>query len=165
MIAGMQPMGYATGAGPTGAAQEYEFSEAHNAVIADTARYARLWGAISITAGVLVMLAGMTVVVIGAGLTTGLGGKASALMVSGLGVVLLPTAVVYFVGGVLYLRCGEALRQVVQTQGSDVTLLMQAVRSMKRAFMIEAIATMVSIAASLGLTVFNSIGNALVGGR
>jgi hypothetical protein len=135
-------------------AQGYEFNEMENTVISGTARYARIWGILSIVAGALVLALGGIVMAVGAGVMSALGDKAGYVL-GAIGIVLVPTAFVYFAGGILYLRSGGALRNVVETQGNDIALLMDALRSMRLAFMIEAITTMVALVLGLGINLVN----------
>jgi hypothetical protein len=154
----MQPMGYGVAGGyaPPAGARTYEFNEAENATIAGTARYARRWGVISIVVGVIVLAAGVVLAAMAAALDTSLGGK--GVMLGAVGVALVPTSLVYFVGGIFYLRSGRSLLDVVETQGNDIPLLMGAVKSLSRAFMIEAIASAVAFVAGFAIGLVNAAG-------
>jgi hypothetical protein len=72
-------------------------------------------------------------------------------MAGAVGVALIPTALVSIVGGIFYLQSGGALRMVVDTEGNDIRLLMDSMKALSRAFMIEAIAMMVAFVVGLGI--------------
>lgn len=143
----MQPMaGYGYGAPPPpgGAQATYEFNEIENLTIADVAKYARMWGIISLVSGVLVVMMGIGMAVV-AGAVTGAsrsssGPLSSPAAVAAIGVALVPSGIVSIIGGIFYTRSGAALRAVVDTQGDDIRLLTDAIRSLSTAFKIEAIA-------------------------
>jgi hypothetical protein len=125
----------------------YEFSEAENVTLASTAQYARWWGMISIVGGVLMVLgAGVVLLAFGAmqSLASGSAGMAGLPKGALMGALLAsigPLGIVYLVSGVLYLQSGNALQQVVDTQGDDMPLCMRAMQTLSRALMIEAIVT------------------------
>src|SRR5215467_14094870 len=103
MLPPMQPMGYAgPGASMPMATAAYEFSDVENLTIAKTARYARLWGIISIVAGVLVLGGGLMLTASAAALASTFGNKAP--MLGAIGIALIPTALVNIVGGIFYLQ-------------------------------------------------------------
>jgi hypothetical protein len=144
----MQPMGYA--GAPMGGAP-YEFNEIQNATIGDTARYARLWGIISLVSGVLVLVSGilLTAMFMGAAAVSGGSPMLKPALLAAIGISLIPTSLVSILGGIFYMSSGASLQRVVETQGNDIPLLMDAVRALSRAFMIEAIAMMVSFVIGL----------------
>lgn len=154
----MQPMGYAPGPGMPAPAT-YEFNDMENATLASTARWAKGWGIISLVAGILLLILGfLMIVVLAAAMTTAppsaSGPQITPGTVVALGVSFIPSAIVSIVGGVFYLMSGNSLSKVVETQGDDIGLLMNAVRTLTRAFMIEAISLVVSfvIGFVIGLT-------------
>lgn len=138
----------------------YEFNETENATLASTARWAKLWGIISLVAGVLLLILGvLMIVVLAAAMATAPPSSSGAATVTpgtviALGVSFIPSALVSIVGGVFYLMSGNSLNKVVTTQGDDIRLLTSAVQTLTRAFMIEAIALVVSFIAgfAIGLT-------------
>jgi hypothetical protein len=65
--------------------------------------------------------------------------------------VLLVAA--YVVTGVFYLLGGKALKGVVNTQGSDVTLMMSALKKLRIAFTIRVIVTAITAAIILTLLI------------
>jgi hypothetical protein len=77
-----------------------------------------------------------------------------------IGVALIPSALVSIIGGFFYLKSGTALRSVVETQGDDVRLLTEAVRSLGTAFKIEAIAMAVGFVIGLVIGVVSRAGAA-----
>jgi hypothetical protein len=77
-----------------------------------------------------------------------------------IGVALIPSAIVSIIGGFFYLKSGTALRSVVQTQGDDIRLLTEAVRSLSTAFQIEAIAMAIGFVIGLVIGVFARAGGA-----
>ena len=150
------------GAAPGGT---HEFNPAENLTIAEVARYARLWGIISLVSGVLVFILGIVIAAMGgaiAAATAGRGGASSALSssaaVAALGIALVPTAIVSVVGGIFYMRSGTALRSVVDTEGNDIVLLTEAVRALTLALKIEAIAMAVGFFIGLGIGIVSRVG-------
>lgn len=116
----------------------YEFNGAENATIASTARFAKIWGVISLISGLLILGLGLVAVfVVGAATAATTTSSASPLfkpaMIVAIGASLIPSALVSIVGGVFYLNSGSALSRVVDTQGNDIALLMDGVRSLSRA--------------------------------
>ncbi len=110
-------MGYAAPPmAATGAS--YEFSELENSTIAGTARYAKIWGFISLISGVLML---------------------SLVNCNVIAFVLDLVVGIYFLGG------GSSLAAVVNTQGSDVANMMQAMSKLGTAFKIRVIATIVGV--------------------
>jgi hypothetical protein len=154
-------MGYAPSPG-YGPVRTYEFNELENTTIAGTARYARLWGIISLVSGILLLLMGITLIAMAslfdlssAGTASSSGGVLTAAAIIGVGIAILPSALVNIIGGIFYIGTGNALRAVVDTQGNDIELLMSATRSLSRALMIEGIATIVGFLIGLAITVVN----------
>lgn len=146
-------------------AATYEFSEMENATLSSTARFAKYWGIISIIGGVLLLILGvLMIVVLGAAMATApppsSGGPAiTPATVIALGVSFIPSSIVSIIGGVFYWLSGTSLERVATTQGDDIQLLMTSVKSLTRAFMIEAIALVVSFVIGFG------IGIAMQGGH
>ncbi len=134
---------------PAAARPGYEFSEAENARIDVAAKYARWWGGISIASGVLLVLmgGGLLLVASTAGLLpSGTPGKAGiAITLGAIAVAVLPVGAVYFACGFFYLGAGADLKKVITTEGQDMPLFIHAMRSMGRAFMVEAIATVAGL--------------------
>lgn len=153
-------MGYAPAPGMGAPAATYEFTEVENTTLASTARWAKYWGIISIVSGVLLLIIGvLMIVVLGAAMATAPPSSSGSAAITpatviALGVSFIPAALVSIIGGVFYLMSGNSLQKVVTTQGDDVRLLMEAVQTLTRAFMIEAIALVVSFIAGfvIGLT-------------
>jgi hypothetical protein len=56
------------------------------------------------------------------------------------------------------MNASSSLRLVVETQGNDIPLLMQAIQSLSRAFMIEAIAMVFSFVVSFSINIASSMG-------
>jgi hypothetical protein len=137
--------------------QTYEFNDGENLTISNVARYARLWGIISLLTGILVLVLGVVVAMLGGAIAAASARSpsasplASSAVVAALGVALIPTALVSIIGGIFYMRSGSALQSVVETQGNDIALLTDAVRSLSLAFKIEAIAMAVGFV--LGLVI------------
>jgi hypothetical protein len=142
----------------------YEFNEAENVTLASTAKYARWWGVISILGGVLLVLcAGVGLLVFGmmGSMLQKSGGVdfPKSAVFGGVVAAVGPLGVVYLISGVLYLQSGNALQQVVDTQGDDMPLCMRAMQTLSRAFMVEAIVT--ALAFLVGIVV----GIASLGGK
>ena len=148
-------MGYAPQMPMQQQAAGYEFNEVENGAIANTAKFARIWGWISLVSGVLLLgLSLLVVFAIAAMFATmhSSGSMPSALStakITALGMSLLPSSIVSILGGIFYISSGSSLYRVVTTQGNDIPLLMDAVKQLSRAFMIEAIAMMVSFVVGL----------------
>lgn len=69
---------------------------------------------------------------------------------------LIPAAVVHLAVGVLYLRAGHALQEVVDTQGDDVRHLMTALDRLRIAFQIEVVVTVLSMIIGLIVGILTS---------
>jgi hypothetical protein len=139
----MQPMGYG-GAPPMNAPPGggYEFGPFENDTIESVAKFARWWGILSLVGGALLVL--FAIGMAGVGAMHAVLPESSAAQAGSLGAISAVVgmqALVFLSVGVFYLKSGGALRSVVDTQGNDIELLMNAMRTMKRAFQIEAIAT------------------------
>ncbi len=151
--AGYGPAPAAYGGAPTA----YEFNEYENLTIGEVARYSRIWGIISLVSGILILLLGVLIAAMGgaiAAATAKSGGSnalSSSAAVAALGIALAPTGIVNIIGGVFYMRSGTALRTVVDTQGNDIQLLTEAVRTLTLAFKIEAIAMAVGFVVGFGI--------------
>ena len=139
----------------------YEFNDAENGAIANTAKFARIWGWISLVSGVLLLLMSLLVIFAIAALLASMhssGSMPSTLStakITALGLSLLPSSIVSILGGIFYISSGSSLQRVVTTQGSDIPLLMDAMKSLSRAFMIEAIALIVSFVFGLVIGLMN----------
>lgn len=171
----MQPMpGYGYGGPPppqqqyggAPAAPTYEFNSVENLTIESVAKYARLWGIVSLISGVLTLVMGIVVAVAAgavAAASAASHSSANPIMsnpaaLGAIGVALVPSAIVSIIGGVFYLKSGAALRSVVDTQGDDINLLTNAVRSLSTAFKIEAIAMAVGFVVGLIIGVVTRTG-------
>ncbi len=109
----------------SGSFGNYEFNEMENQIIDKTASRAKLWGIISIVVGSLNIMSSC-------------GGFAKAdMFLNG------PTGIVGIIVGIAFLGVGNSLKQVVQTQGSDLMHLMQALQKMSGAFMVQIVCTIV----------------------
>lgn len=169
----MQPMaGYGYGGAPppqpqygASAAPSYEFNAGENFTIDNVAKYARLWGIVSLISGVLTLVMGIFVAVAAGAIAASSHASSSSnpimsnpAALGALGVALVPSAIVSIIGGLFYLKSGAALRSVVDTQGDDVNLLMNAVRSLSTAFKIEAIAMAIGFVVGLVIGVVTRTG-------
>jgi len=121
---------------------EYEFDEKQNIVIGDCGGRAQVWG-------VLCMLAG-AVQIVASGLNI-------AGLIKGNGYIfVLPAGIFNVVLGVYFSRAGKTLKSVVETQGSDITLMLTALGSFSRALLIQIVATCVfilSVLATIGFMI------------
>lgn len=139
-------MGYAPAPGMMAPTANYEFNELENTQLASTARFAKLWGIISLVSGILLLLMGILITVMMAGVTAAAAASSSSTpgmspaAMGAIGIGLIPSALVSIIGGIFYMNSGSALSSVVTTQGNDIPLLMNAIKGLSRAFMIEAIA-------------------------
>jgi hypothetical protein len=135
-----------------------------NLTIENVAKYARLWGICSLISGVLVLIMGI-VITIAAGAVAAAahatdGPMSNPAALGAIGVALIPTALVSIIGGFFYLKSGAALRSVVQTQGDDIRLMMDAIRSLTTALKIEAIAMAVGFVLGLVIGIVGRAGGA-----
>jgi len=152
---GPPPQAAYGGAAPPG----YEFNELENMTIASVAKFARMWGVISLISGILVLIMGVVMTVMaGAVAAASVGSRgssplANSAVLGALGVALIPSSLVSIIGGIFYMKSGGALRAVVDTQGNDIGLLTEAVRSLSTAFKIEAIAMAIGFVLGLVLGV------------
>jgi hypothetical protein len=149
---------------PAPSAAGYEFTELENRTIRSTAAYARWWGIISLVIGILiamtaVVLIGLLGMVGVSSVGANLNLPASKLAVAGAAVAAIgPLGVVYIVCGVLYLRSGAAMQQVVDTEGQDMPLMMASLRALSRAFWVEAVASLVALVGGFVLGVVLAAG-------
>lgn len=105
----------------------YEFNAAENDVIARTAARAKLWGMISAVFGAFQLLG-------------------SCGMVANAGLAMyLPLGIIGLVVGVTFMGVGSSLRSVVDTQGSDMPHMMQALQKLTQAFTVQIVATIVGV--------------------
>jgi len=136
----------------------YEFNEVENGAIASTAKFARIWGWISLVSGVILLMLSLTVAFAFTAMLASMHSTGSALStakISAISMSLVPTSIVSIVGGIFYISSGSSLQRVVTTQGNDIPLLMDAVKQLSRAFMIEAIAMIVSFVIGLAIGLMN----------
>jgi hypothetical protein len=116
---------------------QYEFREAENVVISDCGGRARIWGILCILAGAVQLVASLLNIV---------------RLIPGNGAIFsLPAGAFNILLGVYFMRAGGALQSVVDTRGNDITLMMDALRSFSRAFLVQIIATAVFILLVLGI--------------
>ena len=157
-------MGYAPQMPMQQQAAGYEFNEIENATIASTAKFARVWGWFSLISGVLLLILGLLFVFALAALLASMSSSGSmpstlsTAKIGALGGSLIPSAIVGIVGGIFYISSGSSLQRVVTTQGNDIPLLMDAIKTLSRAFMIEAIAMIVSFLIGLVIGIMNMAG-------
>jgi len=118
----------------------YEFTAQENVVIEKVGGRARTWGVLSIVIGGILMLIGVAALV-------KLPGDPAKVL--GGAVVLL--ALQPMVTGSFYMAAGNSLREVVQTNGNDVPLMMTAVGKITSAVRIEAIVTIVGFLIGLAI--------------
>lgn len=122
---------------PASVQSQYEFGTAENIVISDCAGRSRVWGFLCIIAGV-VQLAASVLNVVG--------------MIPGNGAIFsVPAGIFNIVLGVYFIRAGGSMKTVVDTQGHDITHLMEALRNLSRAFFVQIISTAVFILLVLGI--------------
>src|SRR5262245_12830474 len=124
-------------AAPPSAQPQYEFGTAENIVISDCAGRSKVWGYLCILAGVVQLVASVLNVI---GMIPGNGAIFS-----------VPAGVFNVILGVYFIRAGSSMKTVVDTQGHDITHLMEALRNLSRAFFVQIIATAVFILLVLGI--------------
>jgi len=114
------------GPGMMGAAYgSYEFNETENGIIDKAASRAKLWGIISTVVGALQCV------------------SSCGMFAS------LPSGIVAIVVGITFMGVGNSLKMVVQTQGSDVMHMMQALDKMSGAFMVQIVCAIVGFVLTL----------------
>ncbi len=119
---------------------EYEFGVTENIVISDCGGRARVWGLLCILAGAVQLVASVLNI---------------ARLIPGNGALFsLPAGVFNVLLGVYFTRAGGSMKSVVDTQGNDITLMMNALRNLSRAFFVQIVATMVFIVLVLGVIAF-----------
>jgi hypothetical protein len=132
----------------------YEFSDSESAIVAKAGRRARIWGIFSLVLGALFLIGGL-VALAGSGIIAadGRGGDRFGLLLAGVlggaGVIVLINGVAQCATGVAYIDAGNALLTAVHTGGSDVGHLMRAVKKLGTGFLLETVATMVVVVATL----------------
>ncbi len=105
-------------------AREYEFTGAENAVIRSLAGPLRFVGGMSILFGVIYLVAGVRTMV---------------MMTARLGIFPLIEGSLFVLVGSWLLPAASALSAVVDTEGSDITNLMFALKKLRNVFMLQAI--------------------------
>ncbi len=113
----------------------YEFSATENQTIQRTAGRSVVYGYASVALGALGTLGGLAALVV-------VGGAAGAVGI-GIAVALLPN----LIAGFWYVRAGESLKGVVETQGHDIALMMVAMDRIAAAFKLEGIASIIGMVA------------------
>ncbi len=119
---------------------EYEFGHAENLVIGSAANRARVFGILCAISGVLEVLAAIA--------------NLTGLMQGNVAAFLAPAGVFNIVLGVLLTRASTSLSKVVTTAGRDVTLMMDALENLSKAFLIQIVASvllMVTVIAMVAL--------------
>ncbi len=106
---------------------QYEFNAAENAVIDKCANRAKLWGTISTVIGALQVL-----VSCGAVASPNLLGQ-------------LPSGIVAIVMGIVFMGVGNSLKSVVNSQGNDLTHMMQALEKLGGAFMVQIVCAIIYV--------------------
>lgn len=127
----------ASAAAPPSVQPQYEFGPSENVVISDCAGRAKVWGALCIIAGAVQLVASLLNVI---GMIPGNGAIFS-----------VPAGIFNVILGVYFIRAGGSMKTVVDTQGDDITHLMDALRNLSRAFFVQIIATAVFILLVLGI--------------
>jgi len=128
---------------------EYEFSMQENDTIRTVGGRARAWGLISVVIGALAILGGL-------GLMVAIGGSGGPVV----GGALILLAVQYVVSGGRYIAAGSAMRAVVETEGDDMTHMMEAIKKLTGAVRLEAIVAIVAsvLGLALGVATYGSKG-------
>ena len=122
---------------------EYEFGHAENLVIGSTANRARIFGILCAISGAFEVLAAIANLV---GLSNG-----------NVAAFLAPAGVFNIVLGILLTRASTSLSKVVTTQGSDVSLMMDALENMSKAFLIQIVASVLLMVTVLAMVVVYSL--------
>lgn len=126
-------------AAPGSAPGEYEFGHEENMVIGACGNRARIFGILCAVSGAMQLIAGIL--------------NLAGLVDGNLAAILLPAGVFNLVLGILFTRVSTALSKVVTTAGRDVTLMMEALGNMSRAFMVQIIATVLFMLVVISLVI------------
>ena len=110
-------------------AAEYEFTAGQNEVVGRFGQRAKAWGAVSTAGGAVCLFAAL--------LGVRLGADGPRIL------VFLLAALPQLSIGLSFMGAGRALVGVVETQGHDVTLLMDALRNLTVALRIQIAITLV----------------------
>lgn len=137
MSATQTSLGTSPGAG-TGdtlpAMPNYEFNEEENHVFSSLARRMRFVGLIVTAIGGFSMVAGLS---------------------TQISVSQLIAAVVYLLIGIFTVSAATSFRKVVQTQGSDISHLMEALRSLRKVYAILYWGCLIGLASLMAALVFS----------
>ena len=104
---------------------QYEFNHSENQVLGALSTRVKVWGIIGIVIGGINALCGLFFFL------------APSLLIT------LVSGVVQIVIGVTFVGAGQALSRVVETQGNDLAHLMKSAQTLSRAFVIQAVMTIV----------------------
>ncbi len=145
------------GAAPGAAAGggNYEFNAAENQVIGTAGSRASLWGIVSLVGGGLMIVGGLIATIFG--IVTIASARYSSTRMAGAatmgaGFVLLMMALQPLISGKLYLDAGKALKTVVDTQGNDITHVLEGLAKLRNAIRLEAIVAIVAVVLGLMFT-------------
>ena len=124
----------------------FELSESQNVVVRNLASAAKLWGIVSVATGSVLFCTSVGLALFAVSQqSTAMSSSIVGTITLGLG----PSAAVSLVCGWFYLSSARSLREVVDTQGNDIPLLVGAMDGLKRAFMIEAIGFILAMVATM----------------
>ena len=112
----------------------YEFTSAENLTIERTAKFAKAFGIISVVIGVLATL--------DVGLTMSSNPARAAELPNTLAAVII---------GVIFVRVAAALQLVVDTEGNDVKHMMEAVKKLGDAFLVQLAVTAIAVVAMIAI--------------
>jgi hypothetical protein len=153
MVNPYQPPGAELEAQAQVAAGAYEFGEVENLNIARAAEFSRIWGVMALVIGVLMLLMMLGGIFFTVAMASEMDDLAAAVvLIIVVAVMTAPLAFVFLATGGHYISSGRALREVVETSGNDVGLLMNALETLARAFRVEMI---VIIAVSSAMVLLN----------
>ncbi len=107
----------------------YEFNAGEEQIIGRTARYAWLWGVVSIVIGAFALLASLQ-------------GSAAVLG-------QIPVGIANIVIGSFFVGSSRSLKSVVTTSGDDIAHLMEALRKFGVAFLIQLVMFFLAFVAAL----------------
>ena len=109
----------------------YEFTAAQNDIIRSAGSRTKIWGILTLCVGVLMALGGLLAM---------FSGEAFGV-VAGLIYGLLALITIFI--GLNFVRAGNALGEVVTTEGNDISHLMDSLHNLGRAFLIQIVAAVV----------------------
>ncbi len=142
---GPPPLGGAPAFGSQQSGGGFEFGPGDNATIEKAAVRTQLWGYASIVAG-LAWFA-----INAAQLATSATGSMQPVWVGFVSLVINVAI------GVIFIKCGKAMKLVVTTRGNDIQLMMNALHRLISAFTMQIVLTVIVVAFNAAVGIYNTL--------